>query len=252
MQTYFLYRHIRLDKNEVFYVGIGTKRPNAKFYRTIYLRAFSNKKYHRSNLWNKIVGKTDYEVEIIFESNNLNLILNKEKEFIKLYGRKDLKTGTLSNLCEGGTMNGLGYKLTEDQKKNKQKHFYKNNYASSEVFVYKSTGEFVSKFSSHKQAEKTLNLFKHAVGFCLRGILKHAKQYVFFKEFKGEFIGMQNITGKRSKKIGCYDKELNLIESFDTVTIAAKSVNGFTSNICKSAKLFGQQMSAGYFWKFLE
>lgn len=26
MNKYYLYRHIRLDKNEPFYIGIGTKR----------------------------------------------------------------------------------------------------------------------------------------------------------------------------------------------------------------------------------
>jgi len=46
MKKYFLYRHIRLDKNEPFYIGIGTK-PNSKKikgYKTEYSRAFETTK----------------------------------------------------------------------------------------------------------------------------------------------------------------------------------------------------------------
>ena len=44
-----IYRHIRLDTNEVFYVGIGNeKRPYTK--------------HRRSGFWNNIVNKTEYEV----------------------------------------------------------------------------------------------------------------------------------------------------------------------------------------------
>lgn len=69
METrYYLYRHIRLDKHEPFYIGIGTKskrnHPNIK---SEYRRAYSNDR-KESSLWNNIVSKTEYEVEILLES----------------------------------------------------------------------------------------------------------------------------------------------------------------------------------------
>lgn len=88
----YVYRHIRLDKKEPFYIGIGTDK--------YFNRAKS--KLKRNNLWNKIVSKTDYEIEIIFEHEDYKIIKEKEKEFIALYGRKDLSTGSLSNLTDGG------------------------------------------------------------------------------------------------------------------------------------------------------
>ena len=99
---YFLYRHIRLDKNEPFYIGVGTKKSFIKKWQapSAYYRAFE--KRSRNTIWSSIVNKTDYIVEILVESNDLNFIFEREIEFIKLYGRIDLKTGSLANLTDGG------------------------------------------------------------------------------------------------------------------------------------------------------
>lgn len=99
---HYLYRHIRLDTNEVFYVGIGTK-VNRKYYNSYkseYSRAFS--KNHRNKHWQNITKITNYSIEIVFESNSYEEILIKEKEFINLYGRQDLNLGTLCNWTDGG------------------------------------------------------------------------------------------------------------------------------------------------------
>ena len=78
-KTYYLYRHIRLDKNEPFYIGIGTKRQSKakirlnrqiKSHNWIYERAYS-KIRKSSKIWNLIISKTPYEVEILYESNDL-------------------------------------------------------------------------------------------------------------------------------------------------------------------------------------
>jgi hypothetical protein len=90
-KKYCVYRHKRLDTNEIFYVGIGNKeRPYKKY------------KSNRSKYWHNIVNKTKYEVEILFF--NLDIETAKELEIflIQLYGRKDLKTGNLVNMTDGG------------------------------------------------------------------------------------------------------------------------------------------------------
>jgi hypothetical protein len=102
----YVYRHIRLDKNEVFYVGIGSDK--------YYSRAYT--KWGRNKLWKNIVDKTEYSVEILFEDLDWELACKKEIEFIKLYGRKDLKNGTLTNLTDGG-QGSLGTKRTDEHKK---------------------------------------------------------------------------------------------------------------------------------------
>jgi mannose/fructose/N-acetylgalactosamine-specific phosphotransferase system component IIB len=88
----YLYRHIRLDKNEPFYIGIGS---DEKFKR-------ANEKSRRNKIWNDIVSKTDYKIEILFENLTWEQACEKEKEFIALYGRINKKTGVLVNLTDGG------------------------------------------------------------------------------------------------------------------------------------------------------
>lgn len=88
----YVYRHIRLDKNEVFYIGIGSDGS--------YKRAFSKK--YRNRHWRFIVDQTDYEIEIMMDDLTWEQAQEKEREFICLYGRRDLDKGTLVNMTDGG------------------------------------------------------------------------------------------------------------------------------------------------------
>ena len=101
----YLYRHIRLDKNQPFYIGIGGDLD--------YKRAYS--KQRRNKIWNKIIERTDFEVEIIMDNLTWNFVCEKEKEFISLYGRLDKKTGILCNMTDGGEgAFGRVYKPTKE------------------------------------------------------------------------------------------------------------------------------------------
>lgn len=104
----YVYRHVRLDKNEVFYIGIGLKEDD-------YKRAYS-KDSRRSQHWKSIVKSAPYRVDIMFEDDDVELIKQKEIEFIALYGRRDLGLGTLVNFTSGGD-GMLGYKHSEDSKR---------------------------------------------------------------------------------------------------------------------------------------
>jgi hypothetical protein len=87
----YIYRHIRLDQNQPFYIGIGSD--------TLYKRAHSSK--DRNNHW-KNISKKGYRVEIVLDNLTWKEALEKEREFISLYGRSDLKKGSLCNLTDGG------------------------------------------------------------------------------------------------------------------------------------------------------
>ena len=88
----YVYRHIRLDENEPFYIGIGSDEK--------YKRAFERTR--RNTHWNRIANVSSYEVEILMYDLTWEQACKKEIEFIELYGRRDLNTGTLVNLTGGG------------------------------------------------------------------------------------------------------------------------------------------------------
>ena len=101
-KNYCVYRHIRKDTNQVFYVGLGLKqRP----------RRVSG----RNEIWNRIINKTEWFYEIIINELTLEEAQQKEIEFIKLYGRINTKTGTLANMTDGGE-GCFGIKMSDESK----------------------------------------------------------------------------------------------------------------------------------------
>ena len=168
---YYLYRHIRLDKNEVFYVGIGTKSPARDGYNH-YRRAFD--KRFKTKYWKNITNKTEYRVEIILESDNYEFIKQKEKDFIKLYGRRDLGLGTLVNMTDGGegqnnrivsekqklqmSLRQKGKKLTPETRIKCLEALKRGNKTRMRVcYCYDLEGNFVREFESMTQASIILN-----------------------------------------------------------------------------------------------
>jgi hypothetical protein len=71
-----VYRHIRLDTNKVFYIGIGNeKRPYSK---------------RRNKHWQNVINKTDYIVEVIAENLSLEDACELEMFLISEYGIENL------------------------------------------------------------------------------------------------------------------------------------------------------------------
>lgn len=100
----YLYRHIRLDKNEPFYVGIGSD--------DTYKRANSVKS--RNKHWKNITAKTEYRVDILFDDITWEEACEKEREFISIYGRNN-SGGYLCNLTDGGE-GVLGLMVSEESR----------------------------------------------------------------------------------------------------------------------------------------
>ena len=95
----YVYRHIRLDKNEPFYIGIGSDEK--------YKRAYTSDS--RNKIWKSITSKTNYEIEILFDNLSWEDACKKEIEFIALYKRK-CDNGILANLSIGGDGGTSGFK----------------------------------------------------------------------------------------------------------------------------------------------
>jgi len=93
---YFLYKHYK--DNKVFYVGIGKQRNNNGISK--YHRAYDESK--RSVAW-KEIAKDGFRFEIVEESEDRKLIMDREKYWIKHYGRR-IDGGELVNILPGGNL----------------------------------------------------------------------------------------------------------------------------------------------------
>ena len=120
----YVYRHIRLDKNEPFYIGIGSD--------SNYSRAYSRK--NRNNIWHSIANKSDFKVEIMIDDISKDDACKKEMEYISLYGKIVNSTGILANMTDGGDgITGYSHNTTtklaiSDKKKQYQfTHSHKTN-----------------------------------------------------------------------------------------------------------------------------
>ena len=126
----YLYKHIRLDNNEVFYIGIGGFNKNEK--ENTYVRAYSKKS--RNKDWYNIISMTDYKVEIVMYDLTFEETLFKEREFINFYGRLDLRNGTLVNKTSGGQ--GSIARISSEETKKKISNYHKSLSAEDKLIMY--------------------------------------------------------------------------------------------------------------------
>jgi hypothetical protein len=90
----YVYQHIRLDTNEVFYIGIGSDT-DGKFDRANVVKGRKNPH------WHNVVNKVGHRVEILNDGISWKAACEEEKRLIKLYGRI-ADGGILTNITKGG------------------------------------------------------------------------------------------------------------------------------------------------------
>jgi hypothetical protein len=89
MKSYYVYIHRKATTGEVFYVGKGTGRR-------------AREKCLRSAYWKRVAKKHGVVIEILIDGVQEWYALEYEQLLIDYYGRRDLGTGQLVNLCDGG------------------------------------------------------------------------------------------------------------------------------------------------------
>lgn len=96
-KKYYVYSH-KKENGELFYIGMGCGK-----------RAY--KKDTRSSFWKKTFNKYGLIVTILFENLTQKEAYEIEEYLIRYYGRRNIKTGILVNLTNGGA-GDFGYKPT--------------------------------------------------------------------------------------------------------------------------------------------
>lgn len=88
-RSYYVYIHRKATTGEIFYVGKGTGR-----------RAYE--KNLRTKYWKRTAKKHGVVVDFVIKDVQEWYALELEELLVDYYGRKDLNTGCLVNMCDGG------------------------------------------------------------------------------------------------------------------------------------------------------
>lgn len=214
LPLYFVYRHIRLDTGEPVYIGVGTVKYGAKKERGIFSRAYTY--FGRNNTWRGIMGRTNFEVEILLVTHSRKDAYAKEVELIALYGRICLRTGPLANLSPGGE----GFYHFEGPPK------------PEPIWVYNLNGSFYKDFPSLPLASFDTKVTEKDITRVINSGRKSANNFIFFKSFQGESIDSRE---KGIPVVG-FDMELNKIAEFANVQAAGRELGILGKTVEHSCK----------------
>lgn len=189
-----VYKHIRKNTNEIFYIGIGKNNS----------RAFS--KESRSKFWKDLTKNNDYIVEILYDDITWEDACIVEKRLIKEIGRRDLKLGTLVNVTDGGD----GTENPSECAREKIKQSNKNRQFSEKHRKY-----LKNKFSGDENPMKN-ELIK-----------KKMSEY-----FKGKYIGIQNGKSKSIIQYDLDGNLINEYESMTQAGLKTNSNISHISKVC--------------------
>lgn len=144
---YYLYQHIRLDTNKIFYIGISRHNKRSKYKRAA-------QKDKRNPIWKNIVAKTAFKYEILLESDDISVIKTKEIKLIAKYGKIRDFTGSLANISDGGE-GTFGYTLPKEilQKRSIKMKGKKHSEETKIKMRAAQVGKFVSEEVCKKISE---------------------------------------------------------------------------------------------------
>lgn len=156
---YYIYELHNPLTNEIFYVGYSNYERKTKRLRPSdhILEAQRGGKSLKCNIINKILSNNkDIIIKITYKSQYLTEILDEEQRLIKLYGRRDINTGTLANHTFGGTggdtIKGLSNtKLLEQGKKISDGHKNRSPEAKLKTAQLRSISQSARWASSNRQ-----------------------------------------------------------------------------------------------------
>jgi hypothetical protein len=221
----YIYRHIRLDKNEIFYIGIGSD--NKEEYERAYSKKDRNKHWHN-------IAKFGYEVEIILDDLTWEEACSKEIEFIKLYGRKDLNEGTLVNMTDGGE-GTIGIVITEESRKR----------ISESIKGRKLTLEHRNKISNSLKDKPQSDSKKEKCRLANLGDKSPSKRLEVRKKISNTLKGHNY---HPTTKVYQYDKDGKFLAEYESMSLASKITNIPQANISKVCCGI-RKLAGGYYWK---
>lgn len=231
----YVYTYTRLDKNEIFYVGIGS---DSKYKR-------AKNKSSRTNYFKRIINKYECKLDIVFDNITWEEACLKEVELVSLHGRKDLGTGTLTNLTNGGEGRlGSQNKITL-------------------TYQIDLEGNILKEWINIETICKELNIHRQNLYTALNGKVLTCNKFIWIYKEKYDKTHIQEIVFKinknkkrlknglrKSDKIYQYDLDNNFINEFRSIKEASLKTNTRYSCICCCVNNINKRKIANNFiWK---
>jgi hypothetical protein len=226
-----VYKHIRKDTNEVFYIGIGKSEK----------RAYS--KRQRNKHWRGVVNKYGYDVEIIQEGLSWEEAQKVEIELIYKYGRHDLGNGSLVNQTDGGE--GNNNQICTEETRLKMSKSHKGRVFSEETRKKISEAKKGVKQSSEHRENNRLSKIGKTHSDETKKLISQITKGRLVPDGVKEHLSIVNSQFKYEKWVN--DGEL--IETYDSMYLALQSINRPATyrGIYHAIKRGGS--CAGFIWK---
>lgn len=231
----YVYTYTRLDKNEIFYVGIGS---DSKYKRAKNLSL-------RTDYFKKIINKSEYKLDIVFDDLTWEEACLREIELIALYGRKDLGIGTLINFTDGG-----------EGRKGSQNRI-------TPTYQIDLEGNIIKEWINIETICNELNIHRQSLYAVLNGKVWTCRDFIWVYKEKYNKTYVQEIVFKinknkervknglrKSGKIYQYDLDNNFINEFSSIKEASLKTNTRYSCICCCVNNINKRKIANNFiWK---
>ncbi len=227
-REHYIYMHINIDNNEIFYVGLGKGQ-----------RAYI--KSGRGKFWKTYTSKyPNYQIVICENNLTIEESIDLEIKYIKDIGRRDLNLGTLVNLTNGGDGTN-GYKHTNETKLIISQKSKGNKY---------NTGRIASKETRIKNAESARNRVWSDSSRNKISFNKMGNQYMLGKKHSDETIDKIK-NSQKSKKVLMFDLDNIFIKEYNSINECARDNNTSATEISKVCNGF-RKKHINRFFKFKE
>ena len=234
----YVYKHLRKDTGEVFYVGIGSDSDYSRAYTT----------HKRNKFWKRVVKKYDYDVIIVEDDKTWDEVVELEKYWISFYGRRNLNEGPLVNLTDGGE--GCYGRLVSEETKKKIGE-------KSKLKVY--TDEYREKLSNAFRGEKNHRYGKRPSKETRRKISEAqiGEKHHWYGTNRPEEV-KEKISKSQPHRIEVckYDMDNNLIMCYNSIVRASKDNDISPGNLTTYLKkpIITKQNKLrhlkGFIWKY--
>lgn len=244
-------------KRKKYVIYCTTCLVNGKKYIGKHTQNDTHPGYLGSGVWQKKAikkyGKAAFVKQILYESDNGDMLNEMEEYYIDYYGA--MKSDLFYNLVEGGMGFTHSKKMSDSKKRNNpmKGRINENHHSSRKVIQYDMDGSFIKVWESMAQVNRDLKINQSAIFGCINGATVHAGKFIW-TYYKDDYPSkIEARTSTRGLKAGSANKKpvINLTTgiSYPSIVEAVKAgFNDTNISLCCKGKL---KTTGGCRWEYI-